>query len=85
MMAYMPVINGVIDTSSPTLSAPFICYDDCKSAGYMRQLGTGAATVVRAEAISVTCEFAALAKEYAEHEVNASTLSRNCQALLCRP
>jgi hypothetical protein len=71
MLVYAPVNAGVVDTSSSTLAAPFICYDNCKGVGYVRQLGTENVTVVRTRITMVTSEIVVLAKKYAESEVNA--------------
>jgi hypothetical protein len=53
MMAYAPVGDGVIDTSSRILSKPCILYDNCKSIGYIRQLGIETVHVVRTDIIGI--------------------------------
>jgi hypothetical protein len=56
MMACANVMDGVVQTSSYSLSRPFICYDNCNGVGYIRQLGTEEKKIIRTGVFEVTNE-----------------------------
>jgi hypothetical protein len=66
MMACANVVDRVIQTSSSSLSRPFICYDNCNGVGYIRQLGTEENKIIRTGIFEVLNEAAQLAVKDAQ-------------------
>jgi hypothetical protein len=70
MIAHAPSVDGIVDTSSVTLSTPFLLYDNCKGTGYLRQLGVEDLHVVRTSVTGVTGEAFALSDGYARRRLS---------------
>jgi hypothetical protein len=66
MMACANVVDGVVQTSSYSLSRSFICYDNCNGVGYIRQLSTEEKKIIRTGILEVTNEAAQSTVKYAQ-------------------
>jgi hypothetical protein len=66
MMAWVPVANGIIDTSSSYLSKPLIYYDNCKGVAYIRIVGTEKTMIVRTGVLEVGHTVADIERTYSK-------------------